>query len=142
MKEPSLDLRTLAIRIEKAEKQNRKIMLMGLLVGLFLVIVVIFSDMRISTCYSSSQPPKIIEAEEIRVIENGKPCVRIIGSTIWLFNKYGESRLMIGVGSDSGDPAIFFYGKYSQTPSIDMKVIGTHPSIELVENNKTIWEKP
>jgi hypothetical protein len=142
MEEPSLDLQALAIRIEKAEKQNRKIMLIGLLMGLLVVIVVIFSDMRISTCYSAPQPSKIIEAEEIRLIQNGEICVRMIGSTIWLLDKDGIGRMMIGVASATGEPAIIFYDKYSRDSSIDMSVIGTHPSIILSEKGKIIWKKP
>jgi hypothetical protein len=165
MAEQTLNLHTLANRLEKMERQNRRLKLWGILL---LTLGLIVGSLGIGMSANNPlNPPlfmaKMIVAEEIHIVDKDKNMVAklgvkdktnaIIGGqkvvdpggvTLLLSDKSNNSRISIGFGL--GVASIMLYDENSKTGNADtiamLTVSGGQPLLSFVKNGQTIWQAP
>ena len=165
MAEQTLNLHTLANRLERVEKQNRRLKFMGILL---LALGIIMGSLEIAM--SSNTPlytplfrAKMIVAEEINIVDKdsnivaklgikdktstiigGQKVVDPGGVTLLLSDKSNNSRISIGFGL--GVASIMLYDENSKTGNAEtiamLTVSGGQPLLSFVKNGQTIWQAP
>jgi hypothetical protein len=165
MVEQIFDLRSLANRLEKVEKENRMMKFMGILL---LVMGILLGSLGIAISSNSSVYPeffraKTVVAEKITIVDKesnivamlgikdkatwtygGKQLIDTGGITLLLSDKSNNSQ--ISIGHSSGVASIILADNNSKTGNADTAVLftvsGGQPLLSFIKNGQTIWQAP
>jgi hypothetical protein len=165
MTEHTLDLHALANRMERLEKQNRRLKFMGILL---LALGIIMGSLGIALSSNTPlYPPffraKMIVAEELNIVDKdsnivaklgikdktnatigGQKVVGAGGVTLLLSDK--SNNKSISIGFSLGAASITLYDENSKTGNVDTAILfivsGGQPLLSFMKNGQTIWQAP